>query len=42
MFEDAGLTHERPKGNGNCVMTTTVAPTGQQSQMSQPAVLLVE
>ncbi|CAB4699674.1 MAG: GNAT family N-acetyltransferase [Actinobacteria bacterium] len=26
MFEEAGFTYDRPKGQGNCVMTLTVAP----------------
>lgn len=26
LYEQAGFTYERPKGQGNCVMTTTVAP----------------
>ena len=26
LFEDVGFSYERPKGKGNCVMRTTVAP----------------
>jgi GNAT superfamily N-acetyltransferase len=26
MYEDAGFTYDRPKGQGNCVMVRTVAP----------------
>lgn len=28
LFERAGFTYDRPKGPGNCVMTTTVAAAG--------------
>jgi GNAT superfamily N-acetyltransferase len=27
VYEQAGFTYERPKGKGNCVMTTTIAPS---------------
>jgi hypothetical protein len=26
LFEQVGFSYERPKGKGNCVMRTTVAP----------------
>ena len=28
LFERVGFTYDRPKGSGNCVVTTTVAAAG--------------